>query len=108
MPSPHRGRAAFRAAVLILCGLGGPAYARRFSSPSPSGSPSGSASGGGSGSWTVYHGDPAGTGVAAAVTSVDTAAPAWTSPDLDGQLYGQPLVYAGRVYVATENDTCMR
>ena len=43
--------------------------------------------------------------MAAAVTSVDTAAPAWTSPTLDGQLYGQPLVYAGRVYVATENDT---
>jgi len=43
--------------------------------------------------------------VAAAVTRVDTAAPAWTSPALDGQLYGEPLVYAGRVYVATENDT---
>jgi polyvinyl alcohol dehydrogenase (cytochrome) len=85
--------------VLIMCGLGGPAVAA--DSPSPSGS----ASGGGSGSWTVYHGDPAGTGVAASVRSVDAAAPAWTSPALDGQLYGEPLVYAGRVYVATENDT---
>src|SRR6266700_6726318 len=33
-----------------------------------------------SGSWTVYHHDPAGTGVAAPVTAVDTARRAWTSP----------------------------
>jgi outer membrane protein assembly factor BamB len=53
----------------------------------------------------VYHGDPAGDGVARAVSSVDTAAPVWTSPALDGPLYGEPLVYGNRVYVATENDT---
>src|SRR5581483_10140638 len=29
----------------------------------------------------------------------------WTSPDLDGDLYGQPLVVGGRVVVATENDS---
>jgi outer membrane protein assembly factor BamB len=56
-------------------------------------------------SWTVYHDDPAGSGVAAGVGSVDTATRAWTSPKLDGQLYGEPLVLGGRVYVATENDT---
>ena len=56
-------------------------------------------------SWTVYHGDLAGQGVAAPVSTVDTMAPAWTSPALDGQLYGEPLVSAGRVYVATEADT---
>ena len=56
-------------------------------------------------SWTVYHGSPAGTGVAPDVTSVDTAARAWTSPVLDGQIYGEPLVFDGRVYVATESDT---
>jgi polyvinyl alcohol dehydrogenase (cytochrome) len=55
-------------------------------------------------SWTVYHDDPAGTGVAAGVGSVDTAARAWTSPTLDGQLYGEPLAFDNRVYVATEND----
>jgi outer membrane protein assembly factor BamB len=53
----------------------------------------------------VYHDNPAGSGVAAGVDSVDTAARAWTSPTLDGQLYGEPLVYGDRVYVATENDT---
>jgi outer membrane protein assembly factor BamB len=53
----------------------------------------------------VYHDDPAGRGVAAGVGSVDTAARAWTSPTLDGQLYGEPLVLGDRVYVATEGDT---
>ncbi|HEX3459448.1 MAG TPA: PQQ-binding-like beta-propeller repeat protein [Acidimicrobiales bacterium] len=56
-------------------------------------------------SWTVYHHDPAGSGVAAPVGSVDTTKPAWTSPGLDGQVYGEPLVSGGQVFVATENDT---
>jgi polyvinyl alcohol dehydrogenase (cytochrome) len=58
-----------------------------------------------SSAWTVYHGNLEGSGVASSVASVDTTAPAWTSPTLDGQLYGEPLVYAGDVFVATENDT---
>ena len=56
-------------------------------------------------SWTVYHGDPEGTGVAAAVSSVDVSSPEWTSPALDGALYGEPLASGGQVFVATENDT---
>jgi outer membrane protein assembly factor BamB len=56
-------------------------------------------------SWTVYHGDLAGDGVAPPVSAVDTMAPVWRSPGLDGQIYGEPLVSAGRVYVATEDDT---
>ena len=56
-------------------------------------------------SWTVYHGDPAGTGTATSVTSVDVTSPAWTSSQLDGALYGEPLASAGLVFVATENDT---
>ena len=43
--------------------------------------------------------------MAASVTSVDLSSRAWTSPALDGELYTQPLVYDGNVYVATENDT---
>ena len=57
------------------------------------------------GSWTVYHGDPAGSGNARAVRSVNLGARAWTSPNLDGQIYGQPLVLGHLVYVATENNT---
>ena len=56
-------------------------------------------------SWTVYHGDATGSGVAAAVPSVTLSTPAWNSPTLDGQLYGEPLASGGRVFVATENDT---
>jgi outer membrane protein assembly factor BamB len=63
------------------------------------------AAGGGGASWTVYHDGPAGLGTAAPVAHIDTAARTWTSPRLDGRLYGEPLVWAGRVYVATENDT---
>lgn len=55
-------------------------------------------------SWTVYHGNAAGSGVATNVRSVTTAYRAWTSPVLDGQIYGEPLVYAGHVFVATEDD----
>jgi polyvinyl alcohol dehydrogenase (cytochrome) len=56
-------------------------------------------------SWTVYHGDPAGSGAGTLPGPVDTSSPAWTSPRLDGQLFGEPLVSGGRVFVATENDT---
>ena len=55
-------------------------------------------------SWTVYHGDAAGLGVSTVLAAVDTKRPAWTSPSLDGQLYGEPLVFDGRVYIATEED----
>jgi outer membrane protein assembly factor BamB len=56
-------------------------------------------------SWTVYHGNPQGTGVAPSVSSVILSSRAWTSPTLDGQIYGEPLVSGGRIFVATENDT---
>jgi outer membrane protein assembly factor BamB len=85
-----------------------PGSARATSSPSSSSSPgSGSSpsSSPGSGSWTVYHGDPAGHGVATAPGTVDTTAQTWATPALDGQIYGEPLVSAGRIYVVTENDT---
>jgi outer membrane protein assembly factor BamB len=54
-----------------------------------------------SGSWTTYDGN----GASGSMAAVNTTARAWTSPALDGELYGQPLVSSGRVYVATENDT---
>lgn len=56
-------------------------------------------------SWTVYHGDAEGSGVAGSVGAVDTSSPAWTSPALDGQLYGEPLAFGPDVFVATENNT---
>jgi outer membrane protein assembly factor BamB len=56
-------------------------------------------------SWTVYHYLPSGTGVAPSARAVDTRHRAWTSPKLDGQLYGEPLVFGKYVYVATEDNT---
>ncbi len=55
--------------------------------------------------WTVYHHDVGGTGVDSSGTRFDPARPAWTSPVLDGDLFGEPLVLGATVYVATENDT---
>lgn len=63
------------------------------------------ATGTGSGDWTVYHGDPAGDGVAVGVSAVNLSSRAWTSPVLDGSLYGEPLVTGSEVVVATENNT---
>ena len=89
------GLLAVTALLGAAAGIGsGPADAA--SSPPPSAA---------AGSWTVYHDDPAGNGVAPPVSAVDTTAAVWNSPALDGQIYGEPLIYAGRVYVATENDT---
>ncbi len=56
-------------------------------------------------SWTVYHGDALGSGVSSALRTITTSRRAWTSTALSGELYGEPLVYSGNVYVATENDT---
>jgi outer membrane protein assembly factor BamB len=86
--------AASTAAVLAFTG-GGAASGATPATTAPSTPPS----------WTVYHGDPEGSGLAPSVTSVDVTAPAWTSPALDGELYGEPLVSGGEVFVATENDT---
>ena len=57
------------------------------------------------GDWTTYHGDAEATGVQSAPTRLLPSRRAWTSPILDGQLYGEPLVVDGRVVAATENDT---
>ncbi len=56
-------------------------------------------------SWTVYHGNATGTGVENTATALLPLRSAWTSAVLDGQLYGEPLVYAGRVFAASEDDT---
>jgi len=55
--------------------------------------------------WTVYHNQPAGTGLDTSGADFTGAHAAWTSPTLDGQLFGEPVVAAGLVVVATENDT---
>jgi outer membrane protein assembly factor BamB len=76
------------------------------SSASSSASSSSSASPSAFGSdWTTYHADAEATGVQTAQTKLRPSRKAWTSPSLDGQLYGEPLVADGRVVAATENNT---
>ena len=55
--------------------------------------------------WITYNQNGLRTGIDASGSSFSTVKSAWTSPVFDGQIYGQPLVAAGRVYAATENDT---
>jgi outer membrane protein assembly factor BamB len=52
--------------------------------------------------WTTYHGT--GTRAGTAPATGDGAALAWRTR-LDGAVYGQPLVVAGHVIAATENDS---
>lgn len=57
-------------------------------------------------SWPTYAHDGQRSGSDPDSTSPVAPAFAWkTTPDLDGAIYTQPLVYGTRVYVATENDT---
>jgi len=85
--------------VLMAAGLGWPSTAS-------AGSPTASAARAGFGTnWTTYHGNAEATGVHAARTDIQPTQQAWTSPVLDGQLFGEPLVADGRIVAATENDT---
>ena len=94
---PKRSGIAVAALALLLLDGAAPTLAAAASTTAPF--PVSTAS------WTVYHGSPSGNGVAAPTSAVTLSSPAWTSPALDGQLYGEPLASGGRIFVATENDT---
>ena len=66
-------------------------------------SPAGTASSAGA-NWPEYDGNAARTGVAADVPPAGPLTTAWNA-DLDGAVYGQPLVVGGEVIAATENDS---
>jgi outer membrane protein assembly factor BamB len=55
--------------------------------------------------WTTYHANSLESGIAPSTATFTRPTLAWTSPALDGQLYGEPLVEGSRVVVATEHDT---
>jgi len=57
------------------------------------------------GAWTIYHHDNARTGYDSTQPPAIGAGTGWVSPTLDGQVYGEPLVYNGFVYVATLMNT---
>lgn len=108
-------------ALVTACSAGGASAKRTSSSVTRASSPSSTAVGGNSTSssttspgpggasttsdWTVYHRDVGGSGAGPAGLNLSPVSVAWTSPTLDGDLYGEPLVWNKTIYVATENDT---
>jgi hypothetical protein len=57
-------------------------------------------------SWLTYGGSFSRTSLDSADAALNAKpAAAWTSPGLDGPVYGEPLIYGGQVFVATQNDT---
>jgi PQQ-like domain len=55
--------------------------------------------------WTTYGHDAARSGVDPSTGSPVAPTQLWQTPALDGAIYGQPLIFGSRVYVATENDS---
>ena len=72
------------------------------STASPSPGNAGSQAGG---RWLTYHRDAQRTGFDPLSPPVGSVRPAWTSAELDGEIYAQPLLAGNRVFVATENDS---
>lgn len=55
--------------------------------------------------WPTYHHDLARSGLDTTSPTFGSAHPGWTSPQLDGAIYTEPLLAGNNVYVGTENDT---
>ncbi|WP_245665906.1 PQQ-binding-like beta-propeller repeat protein [Actinoplanes subtropicus] len=93
------------ALLLASCSSDGkaaePAFPPAAASPAPTsaGAPSDPAA-----DWPTYHHDNARSGLGPAQPAATKLTAAWRAK-LDGAVYGQPLVVAGRVLAATENDT---
>src|SRR3989454_10448575 len=54
--------------------------------------------------WTTYHYDNTRSGYDPNEPSVSTLNPAWTQSSIIGDVYAEPLVYGGSVYVATQDN----
>jgi outer membrane protein assembly factor BamB len=59
----------------------------------------------GAADWPTYHGDNTRQGNDSGDPGLASAAAVWTSPTLDGRIYGQPVVAGQQVVVATEANT---
>ena len=57
------------------------------------------------GDWPAYHRDGARSGMDPTAPVFSSVEPAWTSAELDGDVYAEPLYVGGRVFIATENNS---
>jgi outer membrane protein assembly factor BamB len=55
--------------------------------------------------WPTFHGDNTRQGDDSSDPGLSSPTSAWTSPELDGQIYAQPVIQGSQVIVATENNT---
>jgi outer membrane protein assembly factor BamB len=88
------------ALVLVGCGAGSSSSPSPASSPAPLASPSSPLAA----DWPEYHRNSARTGLGPMLPALSNPAVAWTTP-LDGAVYASPLIVAGHVLAATENNT---
>ncbi|HLH46238.1 MAG TPA: PQQ-binding-like beta-propeller repeat protein [Acidimicrobiales bacterium] len=116
------GGAVVAGALLVGCGSGatsagaggtpGPSISASTApsgDPAATGTPASTAPGvapgdAASADWPTYDRTPARSGVSVSSPPAGKLSSSWTA-HLDGDVYGQPLVLRGHVYVATENDT---
>jgi hypothetical protein len=89
------------AAFLVLSGCPAEAATR----PAANHSHAQAAAASANGAWTIYHGDNAHMGYDSTQPTADSATTGWVSTTLDGNVYGEPLVYNGLVYVSTLQNT---
>jgi len=92
--------------IMTSCSTAAPAGSHA-GSPAPSAAPATTASQPvkpGASDWPTYHRDAARTGVAPARPAAGPLSIAWRR-NLDGAVYGQPLVIGNTVIAATEGDS---
>ncbi len=82
-----------------------PSPSQATTTASPSAATTTSPSPDSSEAWLTYQHDAGRSGMGTAGPSANTPRLAWRSSALDGAVYAQPLVFDGRVIVATENDS---
>jgi outer membrane protein assembly factor BamB len=98
------------ALVEVACGPGATPPTGPVTPPSARASPSASGSASGSppatlgADWPEYHGTAARAGLGPAVPAMGKPQVAWTA-NVDGAVYASPLIVAGHVLIATENNT---
>jgi hypothetical protein len=104
-----RGTAWAAAACVVAACTGGVAASSAPSATAPANSASARSSPGGTvagpaAAWPEYGQNAGRAGVAAGLPTAGPLSQRWAA-DLDGAVYGQPLVVGGTVIAATENDT---